>query len=177
MKLFRDKIKPIIYAGLIIAIFTLTGCPDHQQSGNDSSPNYLNKNEKSIYTQINNYRLSNGLTPLQIDTHIVDQARKHSRDMANGVTPFGHEGFNERVAATHLNYQAAAENVAYNQGQTNPTTAAVQGWIQSEGHRQNIKGSFNLTGIGMVKNQAGKYYFTQIFILSKQQGKGSGWFQ
>jgi len=40
----------------------------------------------------------------------------------------------------------------------------VQGWLKSPGHRKNIKGDFDVTGIGVSKNAQGDYYFTQIFI-------------
>lgn len=55
----------------------------------------------------------------------------------------------------------------YNQGYSEEATAAVQGWIKSTGHRQNMEGNFNLTGIGVATNAKGQYYFTQMFIRSR----------
>lgn len=122
--------------------------------------------EQSAYRQINQYRQSRNLPPLQLDSRIVEQARAHSREMANGQVPFGHQGFEQRVKAIALAipYQMAAENVAYNQGYSDPATQAVQGWIKSTGHRINIEGQYDLTGMGVAKNAKGEYYFTQIFI-------------
>ena len=77
-----------------------------------------------------------------------------------------HSGFDRRIEALSISYRSAAENVAYNQGYRDPVKQAVEGWIESEGHRQNLTGNYNLTGIGAVKNQQGEYYFTQIFILN-----------
>ena len=85
--------------------------------------------------------------------------------MASGI-PFGHAGFEQRVEAINriIPYRTAAENVAFNKGYSNPTQQAIEGWIKSNGHRINIEGQYNLTGIGVVKNAKGEYYFTQIFI-------------
>ncbi len=55
----------------------------------------------------------------------------------------------------------AAENVAYG----NMTAAkVVDGWLHSPGHKKNIEGNYNLTGIGTVQREDGVIYFTQIFI-------------
>lgn len=122
--------------------------------------------EKAVHAQINQYRQSKGLAPLTIDTRISQQALAHSQAMASGKVPFSHSGFQQRVKTIGkaISYQGAAENVAYNMGYQDPATQAVQGWIKSSGHRKNIEGQFNLTGIGIAKNAKGEYYFTQIFI-------------
>lgn len=122
--------------------------------------------EQSIHQQINQYRQSLKLPPLSLDPRISEQARAHSQAMANGEVPFSHQGFEQRVGAIRrvIPDRAAAENVAFNQGFSNPGQQAVQGWIKSPGHRINIEGQYDLTGIGIVKNAKGEYYFTQIFI-------------
>ena len=85
--------------------------------------------------------------------------------MANGIVEFGHDGFSARVNAIRedIPYQAAAENVAYNMGYSDPAATAVEGWLDSPGHKENIEGDYNLTGIGLCV-KGGHYYFTQIFI-------------
>lgn len=125
--------------------------------------------EQAVHTQINEYRKQRGLSPLTIDKNISNIARTHSQNMANGTVPFSHNGFQERVKAiaTTISYASAAENVAYNMGYKDPATKAVQGWLNSSGHRQNIQGNYNLTGIGVAKNAKGEYYFTQLFIRSR----------
>lgn len=84
--------------------------------------------------------------------------------MANGTVPFGHTGFSERVRAIGIPYRGAGENVAYNQGYSDPATIAVQGWLKSPGHLANIKGNYDKTGIGVASNSKGAIYFTQIFL-------------
>ena len=122
--------------------------------------------EQAIHAQVNEYRAKQGLPPLTLDREISEIAREHSQDMAAGQVEFGHGGFEQRVQAIArvIPYRRAAENVAYNQGYQDPGSQAVEGWINSPGHRVNMEGSFDLTGIGVVRTSDGKYYFTQMFI-------------
>src|SRR4051812_46207212 len=53
--------------------------------------------EKDILYYINQYRASVGLPVLQTISSASDQATKHSIDMADRVTPFGHDGFDDRI--------------------------------------------------------------------------------
>jgi uncharacterized protein YkwD len=122
--------------------------------------------EQAVHEQVNAYRAEQGLPPLTLDERISQQSRLHSEAMASGQAPFSHDGFEQRVQtiARSLPYRTAAENVAYNQGFSDPVAQAVAGWIDSPGHRVNMEGNFDLTGIGVARNDAGEYYFTQVFI-------------
>ena len=125
--------------------------------------------EQSVFDQINQYRVGRGLSRLTQDARIATQSRNHSQAMANGQVPFGHAGFQERVRVIgqQIPLRGAAENVAYNKGAKDPAKQAVEGWLKSSGHRSNIEGNFNLTGVGVAQNGKGEYYFTQIFIRQR----------
>lgn len=117
-----------------------------------------------ILSRINHYRASHGLPPLKMDETISREARVHSREMAVHAVPFGHDGFRQRMS--HLmksvpDTAGGAENVAYNYKTAKVVT---EGWINSTGHRHNILGNYNLTGIGIVRDRAGKLYYTQLFV-------------
>lgn len=122
--------------------------------------------EQSILKQINQYRAERGLGPLALNPELCQQARLHSQSMAEQRS-MNHNGFDQRMATVSrsMPYSNASENVAYNQGYPDPDARAVVDWINSPEHRQNIEGEFNLTGIGIVRNAQGEYYFTQIFVL------------
>ncbi|ACK72179.1 SCP-like extracellular [Gloeothece citriformis PCC 7424] len=130
--------------------------------------NTLTSLEAKIYDQINQYRRSKNLSPLEVNNTIAQQAKIHSERMAAKTVPFSHQGFEERIQkiANTIPYQGAAENIASNQGKSDPAITAVQGWLKSPGHLKNIEGNFNLTGVGVAQNSQGEYYFTQIFINS-----------
>ena len=123
--------------------------------------------EQEIHKQINNYRQSRGLSPLKEDYRITDESRKYSAKMASGVADFSHNGFDQRadnLEKKALKYFSVGENLALLQGYEDLATEAVQGWIDSPGHHENIIGDYDLTGIGVIKNEEGVYYFTQLFL-------------
>ncbi|MCS6793572.1 MAG: CAP domain-containing protein [Oscillatoriaceae bacterium SKW80] len=156
--------------------FSTTGCVsvikyDDIQPSNLIKPAMANTTslaamEEKIYQQVNQYRVSRNLPPLQLDPRISEVCRAHSKAMSEGKVPFSHQGFEQRmkILSQSIPYRSAAENIAYNLGYSEPATQAVQGWIKSPGHRKNMEGNFNLTGVGVVQNAKGEYYFTQIFI-------------
>ena len=116
-----------------------------------------------ILRYVNEYRHSKHLPALQPNSFISSVALGHSRDMLTGKTPFGHDGFRDRIdrIRKHLGpIHVAAENVA-----SGPMGAreVVDGWLHSPGHRRNIEGNFRLTGIGLAYGRKGMIYFTQIF--------------
>lgn len=126
-------------------------------------PRTVSSKSADILRYVNEHRRSMGLKPLQANSYISSVALGHSKDMQTGRTPFGHEGFNQRIdlIRKHLGpLHVAAENVA-----EGPMSAreVVDGWLHSPGHRRNIEGDFRLTGIGVVTAGNGNVYFTQIF--------------
>ncbi len=125
--------------------------------------------EQAAHAQINQYRAQRGLPALTLNTEISAQARSHSQAIATGTTPFGHNGLEQRLQwiAQQFPWMSAAENVAYNMGHSDPVVQAVTAWLNSAGHQTNIVGDFDQTGIGIARNEAGGYYFTQIFIRSR----------
>lgn len=119
--------------------------------------------ERNILQYINQHRRSLGKPSLELATTASEQAYRHSRNMANRKTGFGHEGFDNRVEAIKKNagwISASAENVAYGK-----LTAreVVEGWLNSPGHRKNIEGDYRYTGIGVYQDAKGILFFTQIF--------------
>ncbi|NET02834.1 MAG: CAP domain-containing protein [Sphaerospermopsis sp. SIO1G2] len=123
--------------------------------------------EKLVFEQINQYRVSQGLSQLTLDITISKQARIHSQNMASGKVKFSHHGFEERVKALPLKYESAAENVAFNIGYKDPSTQAIVGWLNSSGHLKNIQGEYTMTGVGVATNAKGEVYLTQIFIHTR----------
>jgi len=124
--------------------------------------------EKQAFDLVNKHRESMGLPALINKDYIVEQARQHSRDMASGKTGFGHEGAAERldiISKSIKEMNAGAENVFYCTGNyDNLAATALEGWLKSRGHRENIEGDYNLSGMGVAIAPNGDYYFTQIFV-------------
>jgi uncharacterized protein YkwD len=125
--------------------------------------------ERQTHAKVNAYRASRGLATLTWSDVIADQARRHSTNMATGVTDFGHDGFDERAAniAKSVAWTGVGENVCMVANQPDPVTVAVNRFVDSRSHRRNIEGDFDMTGIGIARASDGSVYFTQIFLKSK----------
>ncbi len=125
--------------------------------------------EQQTFDRVNAYRASRGLPSLKWNESIAEQARRHSEDMASGAVGFGHEGFDARMhqLVKRVMWTSVAENVFMLLNMSDPAAVAVGGWIDSPGHRQNIEGDYNLTGLGIARAENGSLYFTQIFVKSK----------
>lgn len=118
---------------------------------------------------INQYRIQHGLPQLVMDPVLSREAAKHSQAMASHALPFGHDGFSQRIQHLHAaipQSSSGAENVAYNY---KTAKIVVDGWIHSPGHRQNIVGHYNLTGIGIARDSQNRPYYTQLFLRTDRQ--------
>jgi uncharacterized protein YkwD len=156
------RIRNIILGLLYVAV--CMGNPLHSIAQSSPKADNAVSIEQQVLTFVNAHRDSINLPALKMNDVIVKAAISHSQDMATGKIPLGHDGFEERMGAilkqlTPAN--AAGENVL--DGATS-ARQAVDLWLHSPGHRKNIEGNYNLTGISIVKAADGKLYFTQIFI-------------
>ncbi|PCJ62382.1 MAG: hypothetical protein COA79_04765, partial [Planctomycetota bacterium] len=139
-------------------------------SSNDSSSTSSSSSEyaameKKAHDLVNDYRATKGLSALTLVESISSVCRAHSEDMAT-IKVLSHDGFDGRADTlqTTVGWTGIAENVAFNNGFSDPEQTAVTGWIGSPGHEVNMSGNFTKTGMGVAKNADGSYYFTQIFI-------------
>lgn len=153
---------------LIVSVTILAACSDDDGVGPVDNPG-IPEIEQRVHTLINQYRVDQGLAPLTMSDVITTQCRNHSRNMADGTVPFSHDGFQDRVDAIsiQISISHAAENVATNSGYSDPAQVAVDGWIKSEGHKKNIEGNYDLTGVGVSQSAEGGYYLTQMFAKSR----------
>jgi len=127
---------------------------------NDISLDHM---DVEILWYVNRHRESKGLRPLEMNKTESSIALQHSKNMASGKTPFGHEGLDARAKQIRKqvgHISTAGENVASGRMSAKEV---VEGWLNSPGHRRNIEGDFTLTGIGCAKDKRGMIYYTQIF--------------
>ena len=115
----------------------------------------------------NKFREKHKLPPLQWDDSIWRIAYTHSKNMGDGKVPFGHKGFNERLDQFNFTYYRACENVYMCQGYSQYHIAenAVQGWINSYGHKKNLLSDTSHCAIATYQNRYGEFYLTQLFAL------------
>jgi uncharacterized protein YkwD len=131
-----------------------------------TSPPTLSDVESETLAGINAHRTSIGLRPLQHDAVLADIARAHSRAMAGGRTPLGHERLSSRATMVreYMPSRRVGENVSKSSRVLNQVAnAAVRGWLASPPHLRNVNGTFSTSGIGAVRNAQGVTFMTQIF--------------
>lgn len=123
--------------------------------------------QQNILHHINQYRMKHGLSALVMNPIMNQEATKHSQDMARHRIPFGHQYFSDRIKRIYAaipNCNGGAENVAFNY---KDTQELVRQWLKSPGHKRNIDGHYNLTGIGIARDSQNKLYYTQLFIRTR----------
>ena len=162
---YKNSTVTIILTSILLSLLHMAyaGKPAKQTASDTAIQN-------AVLVYINEYRQKHGLSPLKMDDRIVKEAKNHSIDMANHTMSFGHKYFNSRIDRLHSqikNSNAGAENVAYNYKDAQDV---VKNWVRSPGHKRNIEGNYNVTGIGIARDSKGKIYFTQIFLRTGNGG-------
>ncbi|MFA9458396.1 CAP domain-containing protein [Halalkalibacter sp. AB-rgal2] len=119
--------------------------------------------ERQVVALTNEERKKHGLADLEIDNKLMDAARMKSNDMQTNDY-FAHESPtygspSEMKQHYGIDFRASGENIAH--GYSSPE-AVVNGWMNSEGHRQNILRE-EYTHIGVGYDGAG-HYWTQMFV-------------
>ncbi|MBD1918715.1 MULTISPECIES: CAP domain-containing protein [Cyanophyceae] len=124
--------------------------------------------ETLVYERINEIRQQEGLNPLQPNGPLAQVARQYSQRMATEnffghVSPTG-DAPAQRVSDANILYAMVGENLFTSTNAPDPAPLAVQGWMDSPGHRENIlRSGFTETGVG-VWQRGSTYYFTQLFM-------------
>lgn len=117
--------------------------------------------EKQVFDITNVMRVRQGSKPLKWENTVRKVAYDHSKDMAenNYFSHFGldGEGLKERLAEKEVFYLSAAENIA---AQYTDAPAAMEGWLNSEGHREALLSEdYTHIGVGVYR-----LYYTQNFL-------------
>ena len=128
--------------------------------------------EERIIVAVNEVRREHGLRPLATLAPLGDVARAHSRDMAEQgyfqhASPDGRRA-EHRVRDRGIRYVQLGENIQKNRGYEDPVARALQSWLDSPSHRETIlTAGFRETGVGVAAADDGTLYFTQLFILRR----------
>ena len=114
-----------------------------------------------ILDLINEHRDSLGLSIIFRDQQYASAyAVDHCKYMI-GMNQINHDNFSVRSAALKDNgAQTVAENVAFGYDSAEDV---VRAWLNSPSHRRIIEGSYSHSGFGVISNNNGNYFFTQIF--------------
>ena len=126
--------------------------------------------ERRAFDLINVERQRRGMRPLAWDGGLTRLARYHSQNMARGgyLSHVDRDGLDlkgrAQVVGLH-GWRTLGENIAYNQGYSDPTAFAVERWMVSDKHRENaLNGAYTHAAVGIARASDGTYYFTQVFM-------------
>lgn len=111
-----------------------------------------------------------GVAPLEIDAVLTEIARRRAQDMAtrnyfSHTSPSGETAFS-LLGAFRYAYRTAGENIARNNyPDAQSVSIAMQGFMSSSAHRQNILDArFSRVGIGVAVGADGMKYFAVVFV-------------
>ena len=136
--------------------------PEPKPEDKPESDTSISNFERRVVELTNAERAKQGLPALKIDSELSKVAKLKSQDIQS-------KGYFDHNSPTYgspfdmmkqfgISYRSAGENIA--KGQRTPE-AVVSAWMNSEGHRKNILGSFTHIGVGYVENGS---VWTQMFI-------------
>lgn len=125
--------------------------------------------EELVIKLVNEERAKQNLPPQKFNQLLYPYAKQHSANMGANAVSFGHGGFKERADALFQTkkFRSVGENVAYTYLMKDPVAVSMQGWMKSQGHRENILGNYDETAVGIVYTAEGKCFLTQLFAKRK----------
>lgn len=101
-----------------------------------------------IEAGINQYRTSQGLAPLNSNVPALDQAAQARAEQMCAESDWSHAKDWE-ILAPYYDYTYAGENLYYGFLQKDQATHAVQSWIASPSHQQNMVNDYTEMGVGV----------------------------
>jgi uncharacterized protein YkwD len=130
--------------------------------------------ERQAFDRINAERSLKGLPALVWNDRIAAVARYHSQNMLKNKF-FSHQDqdglmVNDRADRMGLaDWTSIGENIAFVKGFRDPIDLAIEKWMQSSAHRDNLLASrWKESAVGVAIGDDGTYYFTQVFIVRNQ---------
>jgi uncharacterized protein YkwD len=127
--------------------------------------------EREAFDLLNAQRTAKGLAELLWNEQVAEIARHHSQNMARDNF-FSHQDLdgllvNDRADRAGLSdWSAIGENIAFIRGFKEPCEMAVENWMHSAGHRENLLSArWKESAVGVAIAPDGTYYFTQVFIV------------
>ena len=151
---------------LTIGLSSLISCSSDSESVNEpieTAKSYTHSAiELELLDEVNAYRVSVGLNPLQIIEHISYKSAEHNAYMLANQT-VTHAGFDERKSNLQsvLGAYRVGENVAFAYATAQST---VNAWVNSPSHKANLEGDYTHFGASIKMDEQGRKYYTNMFI-------------
>jgi uncharacterized protein YkwD len=179
-------LKPIAAAAVFLAAFSTAAISQNNQTTASrqiqvaaytrvrtvvNTPAAVAAAERDAFDLINKIRNDAGLESLIWNEQLANLARLHSQDMAEQKF-FSHRGSDGSMVDNRadklglMNWSAIGENIAFLRGYDDAPKFAVERWMESPRHKENLLDKrWKETGMGVAILPDGTFYFTQVFIL------------
>jgi uncharacterized protein YkwD len=126
--------------------------------------------ERTMLCLVNRARSSRGLEPLVAPQSLTRAADRKTGDILR-CDEFSHEACGREFTywMSHFGYHGCSEgeNIAWGSGSLGTPRSIFQAWMHSQGHRENILGSYEDTGIGLrtgaLEGYGGAHVWTEEF--------------
>lgn len=133
-----------------------------------SSSSKYSKTVKEIVELVNEERTSRGLSTLTYLPELEGACQLRAKEASTVWDHTRPDGRSWKTVLSDMNYSyyAAGENLL--DANVLDTTSAVEAWMGSEGHRENIlRSEFTGICVGIVQGSDGDYYYAQLFITKE----------
>jgi uncharacterized protein YkwD len=135
--------------------------------------------QQAVLDLVNAHRAGLDLHPLKLSPNLQKSAEWKARHMAHykymkhdDPDPPVARTWDDRIRTCGYDGGGIGENIAA--GYASPE-AVFHGWLNSEGHRDNIEGSnYVVIGIGVARSSSGGWYWAQTFGTEDDSGAGGG---
>lgn len=154
-----------LLAGFLVLPSAAQAC--HGQSDGKAS---FDAQEQTMLCLVNQARAARGLPALAATKPLVKAADHKARDILR-CDEFSHEACGREFThwMTRFGYRGCAEgeNIAWGSGGLGTPGSIFRAWMHSQGHRENILGPYEDTGIGLqsgrLEGYAGAHIWTEEF--------------
>jgi uncharacterized protein YkwD len=126
--------------------------------------------ERVAFQILNQKRAEAGQPALTWSEPLAAVARLHSQNMAE-FNFFSHRGLDGKMVSgraddNHIGkWRSIGENIAFSKGFKDPVAKAVDLWMNSPAHHQNLMdANWKETAVGIAVAPDGSFYFTQVFL-------------
>lgn len=129
-----------------------------------------------VLQEVNSYRRSHNATELERHAGLDRLAQEHSEYLRQHRGTFtlegknvSHIGFEGRTLVARERYKmsSVSENiVAAHSPDKNPGPTLVNLWASSKGHEYNMRSAWTYTGIGIVVDDDGMVFCTELFATA-----------
>ena len=151
-----------LYDAVDISKMLIQNSIENELAERQKKEEYVNR----VFELVNKERISRGLKALTLDNSLCNAAQKRATEISSNMShtrPDGKEFFTV-LKEMNISYNYAGENIG---GGYSSPEAVVKGWMNSEGHRDNILDPyFTKMGVGYYEKSDTQYqyYWTQFFI-------------